>query len=42
LRSSLSMYVFLYIILFLMACYFNSSPKVTFRIALVFTNNGLF
>jgi hypothetical protein len=36
LRSNLSMYVFLYIInSFLTSCVVNSSPGVTFRIALV-------
>jgi hypothetical protein len=35
-RSSLSMYVFLYIIIFfLIACFVNSSAEVTFRIALL-------
>jgi hypothetical protein len=35
LRSSLSMYVFLYTF-FLIACSANSSPEITFQIALVF------
>jgi hypothetical protein len=37
LRSSLRMYVFLYIInCFLIICFVDSSPEVTFRITLVF------
>jgi hypothetical protein len=37
LRSSLSIYAFLYTIhFFLIACFVNSSPEVTFRVALVF------
>jgi hypothetical protein len=38
LRNSLSMYVFLlYNNFFLIACFVNSSPKVTFWVALVFS-----
>jgi hypothetical protein len=37
LRSSLSMYIFVYNNFFLISCFFNSSSVVTFRITLVST-----
>jgi hypothetical protein len=35
LKSSLSIYLFFYIIIFVIACFVNSSPEVTIRITLV-------